>query len=77
MRLLFIYSKTNEDVRAKNRIYNGYKVGYAGLIWSVGQVVKTPPFHGGNTGSTPVQITMWWFHTAASLGVSPQKGTNL
>ena len=26
------------------------------LNWSVGQVVKTPPFHGGNTGSNPVRI---------------------
>ena len=25
------------------------------LIWSVGQGVKTPPFHGGNTGSNPVR----------------------
>ena len=24
-------------------------------IWSVGQGVKTPPFHGGNTGSNPVR----------------------
>ena len=23
--------------------------------WSVGQGVKTPPFHGGNTGSNPVR----------------------
>ncbi len=23
--------------------------------WFVGQVVKTPPSHGGNTGSTPVR----------------------
>ena len=22
-----------------------------------GQVVKTPPFHGGNTGSNPVRVT--------------------
>ena len=27
----------------------------AKLIWSVGQGVKTPPFHGGNTGSNPVR----------------------
>jgi hypothetical protein len=26
------------------------------IYWSVGQVVKTPPFHGGNTGSNPVRI---------------------
>ena len=25
------------------------------IIWSVGQGVKTPPFHGGNTGSNPVR----------------------
>ena len=24
-------------------------------LWSVGQGVKTPPFHGGNTGSNPVR----------------------
>ena len=23
-----------------------------------GQAVKTPPFHGGNTGSIPVRVTM-------------------
>ncbi len=27
------------------------------LIWPVGQVVKTPPFHGGNMGSSPVRVT--------------------
>src|SRR5690606_40916502 len=26
--------------------------------WPVGQVVKTPPFHGGNTGSNPVRVTI-------------------
>jgi hypothetical protein len=26
------------------------------LIWPLGQVVKTPPFHGGNTGSSPVGV---------------------
>ena len=28
-------------------------------VWSVGQGVKTPPFHGGNTGSNPVRTIMW------------------
>ena len=31
--------------------------------WSVGQGVKTPPFHGGNTGSNPVR-TMVYFGDA-------------
>ena len=25
-------------------------------VWSVGQGVKTPPFHGGNAGSNPARI---------------------
>ena len=25
--------------------------------WPIGQAVKTPPFHGGNTGSNPVWVT--------------------
>ena len=28
------------------------------FYWPVGQVVKTPPFHGGNTGSNPVRVTI-------------------
>ena len=26
-------------------------------IWPLGQAVKTPPFHGGNTGSNPLGVT--------------------
>ena len=26
------------------------------IAWPVGQVVKTPPFHGGITGSNPVRV---------------------
>ncbi len=26
------------------------------MIWLLGQAVKTPPFHGGNTGSSPVGV---------------------
>ena len=26
------------------------------IEWPVGQVVKTPPFHGGNMGSNPVRV---------------------
>ena len=25
-------------------------------VWLLGQVVKTPPFHGGNMGSNPVGV---------------------
>ena len=28
-----------------------------GAFWLHGQVVKTSPFHGGNTGSIPVGVT--------------------
>lgn len=27
------------------------------IIWPVGQVVKTPPFHGGIVGSIPARVT--------------------
>ena len=29
------------------------------IIWHFGQAVKTLPFHGSNTGSNPVSVTMW------------------
>ena len=32
---------------------------YKRQIWSVGQGVKTPPFHGGNTGSNPVRTILY------------------
>ena len=32
-----------------------YYTRYCSYKWSVGQGVKTPPFHGGNTGSNPVR----------------------
>ncbi len=30
---------------------------FSKYIWPLGQAVKTPPFHGGNTGSNPVGVT--------------------
>ena len=36
------------------------------LRWPVGQAVKTPPFHGGNTGSNPVRvILLFYYHRGA------------
>ncbi len=32
---------------------------FPGTIWRIGQAVKTPPFHGGNTGSIPVCVTIY------------------
>ena len=37
------------------------------ICGSVGQAVKTPPFHGGNTGSIPVRI-ICFFGGLAQLG---------
>ena len=34
-----------------------YRHPAASFFWPVGQVVKTPPFHGGNMGSSPVRVT--------------------
>src|SRR5699024_10519311 len=35
----------------------------ATLKWPLGQAVKTPPFHGGNTGSSPVGVTSFIYKT--------------
>ncbi len=35
-----------------------YYTSYCSEKWSVGQGVKTPPFHGGNTGSNPVRTIL-------------------
>ena len=32
---------------------------FPGTTWRIGQEVKTPPFHGGNTGSIPVCVTIY------------------
>jgi hypothetical protein len=39
------------------------------LVRPVGQVVKTPPFHGGNRGSSPLRVTIFTSHGGlAQLG---------
>ena len=35
------------------------------LIWPLGQAVKTPPFHGGNTGSSPVGVMAFDYQRVA------------
>ena len=38
----------------------------------VGQAVKTPPFHGGNTGSNPVRVTIYlYMWRISSAGRAP------
>ena len=37
--------------------YQGDAALAASHLRPVGQVVKTPPFHGGNMGSSPVRVT--------------------
>ena len=38
-----------------------------------GQAAKTPPFHGGNTGSIPVRVTTWR-HSSAGRAPAPHAG---
>ena len=42
---------------AVNRRVAGSSPARGVFIWSVGQGVKTPPFHGGNAGSIPARVT--------------------
>ena len=44
-------SRCRYQTKAQRTIYT------APFIWPVGQEVKTPPFHGGNMGSSPVRVT--------------------
>ena len=39
-----------------------------GAMWPVGQAVKTPPFHGGISGSNPLPVTIFFFGRLAQLG---------
>ena len=45
----------NHDVTGSSPV-GGVKISL--YLWSVGQGVKTPPFHGGNTGSNPVRTIL-------------------
>ncbi len=40
-----------------HRRYHDNNTEFSFYIWPVGQAVKTPPFHGGNMGSSPVRVT--------------------
>ena len=45
--------------------------------WPVGQAVKTPPFHGGNTGSNPVRVILiecWRFSSAGRASALQAEG---
>ncbi len=46
------------------------------LLWPVGQVVKTPPFHGGNRGSSPLRVifTSWRFSSAGRASALQAEG---
>ena len=44
---------------------------FPGTTWPVSQVVKTPPFHGGNAGSIPARATM-----ATKEGTKIQQGAS-
>ena len=46
------------------------------FIWSVGQEVKTPPSHGGITGSIPVRTVEKMTITIISLDMYPESWTH-
>ena len=59
--LSLILDSSMVEHSAVNRVVVGSSPtrGVCNLIasrWLLGQVVKTPPFHGGNTGSNPVGV---------------------
>ncbi len=49
-----------EHFHGKEEVTGSSPVGSLCVVcWPVGQVVKTPPFHGGNTGSNPVRVIFY------------------
>src|SRR5699024_3661658 len=44
------------------------------IYWPVGQAVKTPPFHGGNTGSSPVRVIFWRISSAGRASALQAEG---
>ena len=53
--IVLIHSSSVVELSAVNRSVVGSNP-TCGAIWPRGQAVKTPPFHGGNTGSSPVGV---------------------
>ncbi len=49
--------RRDERLKGSNPLLSASHLG--NNIWPVGQVVKTPPFHGGNTGSNPVRVIFY------------------
>ena len=41
---------------------------------ALGQAVKTPPFHGGNTGSSPVGVILWRISSAGRASALQAEG---
>ena len=43
------------------------QISFLKKVWPLGQAVKTPPFHGGNTGSNPVGVTIYFNEVNAEM----------
>ena len=52
---IIILDSSMAEHPAVNRRVAGSSPARGVFIWSVGQGVKTPPFHGGNAGSNPAR----------------------
>ncbi len=50
------------------------QISLSGCLWPVGQVVKTPPLHGGNTSSTLVRVTIRRHSSAGRALASHARG---
>ena len=72
--VLLFHSSSVVELSAVNRSVVGSSP-TCGAIWPRGQAVKTPPFHGGNTGSSPVGvIDTYWRISSAGRASALQAG---
>ena len=63
---LMILDSSMVEHSAVNRVVVGSSP-TRGALWPHGQAVKTSPFHGGNTGSIPVGVTLEGFSMRGSF----------
>jgi hypothetical protein len=52
-------------VRMRSPVRSRLRAPFPYYPWPLGQVVKTPPFHGGNRGSNPLGVTIFFIPQAS------------
>ena len=60
------HGSTVEQLTCNQQVVGSIPIA-SSILWPLGQAVKTPPFHGGNRGSIPLGVTIY-YGSIAQLG---------